>query len=68
MCHVLFLDVDGVLHPAGCCDVFREEPMRCLREGLSEIPRLKVVLSSTWRTDELLYEQAKERLEEYAVA
>lgn len=52
---VLFLDFDGVLHPYGDCSqaggLFRSLPL--LEALLREFPGVRIVISSSWRTDGL---------------
>lgn len=52
---ILFLDFDGVLHPYGDCfratDLFRNLP--ALEALLREFPDVRIVISSSWRTDGL---------------
>lgn len=52
---ILFLDFDGVLHPHGDCsqawDLFRSLPL--LEALLREFPSVRIVISSSWRTDGL---------------
>ncbi|CAJ1400785.1 unnamed protein product [Effrenium voratum] len=72
MAQVLFLDVDGVLHPAlPGGDVFLPDRLRLLSEALAQLPRARVVLSSTWRldevTDQLAQWQANREVEAFAV-
>lgn len=52
---VLFLDFDGVLHPAVCYDRSRLFCRRPLLESvLRKCPSVEVVISSTWRFDRTL--------------
>lgn len=47
---ILFLDIDGVMHPAGA----RPDQLFCNRENLERVlrayPAVQVVISSAWRT------------------
>lgn len=54
---ILFLDVDGVLHPAVCAvdaELLCRRPL--LETVLRECPQVEIVVSSTWRENRTLAE------------
>lgn len=46
---ILFLDFDGVLHPAGCSVDRLFCRLECLEDWLRSRPEVSVVISSSWR-------------------
>eukprot|EP00434_Breviolum_minutum_P014801 symbB.v1.2.013051.t1/scaffold868.1/size293455/6 len=69
MCQVLFLDIDGVLHPAvPHGEVFRPECLERLSRVLKQCKNMPlVILSSTWRKDEALFMEVEQQLAAHQV-
>lgn len=54
---ILFLDVDGVLHPEPCYDRSKLFCHRNLLEDcLSQFPEVEIVITSTWREKYALFD------------